>query len=128
MVSFSYFIIQLISAGITGQQYQYLFMQNISIFQSLKTLVYKKLLTADMNPEDSVGKVLDLIDSDSDTVGSANMIVVMLTGVPVHLIIALWMLYTQVGWAAFLFLGFVLIRHLCCPRLEVPLKNTKESI
>jgi ATP-binding cassette subfamily C (CFTR/MRP) protein 1 len=107
MVSFAYFGIQLVSAALTGQQYHYLFMQNIDIFQSLMSLIYKKSLVADLNGEESVGKVVDLVSTDAMMVGSANYFVVMLSGVPLQLLIAMWMIYSRIGWSSLIFLALL---------------------
>jgi hypothetical protein len=109
MVAFAYLGIQLVSAALAGQQYHYLFMQGIDIFQSLMSLVYKKSLRVDLNTDESVGKVVDLICTDALGIGSSNYFVVMLSSAPLQLLIAMWMIYSRIGWSSLIFLAMLVV-------------------
>jgi ABC-type multidrug transport system fused ATPase/permease subunit len=109
-VAFGYLVLQIVSAILTGQQFHYVFMQNMTISQSLKSLIYTKALQTPGGPK--VGKVLDLISTDAAALYNSNFDVTLLSGIPLELGIGFWMLYHQVGWS---FLVFVVMLVLSFP-------------
>jgi ABC-type multidrug transport system fused ATPase/permease subunit len=114
LVSTTFLFLQLISAIVAGQQIHYVFMQNITISQSIKPLIYTKALKMGLR-EDQVGEILDLISADAGAIYNSNFDLTLLSGIPLELGLAFWMLYNQVGWT---FVVFVVMLVCSFPLLD----------
>ncbi|KAJ3360077.1 hypothetical protein GGF32_008665 [Allomyces javanicus] len=108
-VAIVYMIISILAVFIQSQMQNMGYVVQVQVRNAVQRVVYHKALQLPTHPEKNyAGAVLSHMQMDAESVASTVTDLGSWLPTPIMLVIALYMLYTQVGWSMFMAVGVLL--------------------
>ncbi|ORZ39286.1 P-loop containing nucleoside triphosphate hydrolase protein [Catenaria anguillulae PL171] len=109
-VSIAFLLVSVASSLILGFMYHLIFMCQIMLKTSIQSLIYRKgLRVASFRKDTNIGQIVTLMSVDAQNIASSMFTVIELVAAPISLVLALVLLYGQIGWSMLMSVATIIL-------------------
>ncbi|KAI9222632.1 ABC transporter type 1, transmembrane domain-containing protein, partial [Blastocladiella britannica] len=108
-VAIVFLVVGVLTSVVYGQQFHQIFMVQTAIKAAVQNLVYRKAMRIPSHMSLDTGKIMNHMQVDATAAANAIMPLSDLLTAPISLVVALALLYNQVGWVLWMAPGMMVI-------------------
>ncbi|KAI9221481.1 P-loop containing nucleoside triphosphate hydrolase protein [Blastocladiella britannica] len=108
-VALVFLVVSVTTTIVLGQQYQHVFMFNVAVRTAVQNFVYRKAMRIPSRMSLDSGKIMNHMQVDATSVGMPILPLCEMVVAPISLVVALVLLYNQVGWVLWMAPGTMLL-------------------